>query len=166
MKVASLLWNICFLLPLFCTTAADSFAQPSTGAPAATQLFKTVATLDTELFDAYNNCDLIKLSSMVSDDLEFYHDKTGLSAGKQRFLADIERYICGKVKRDLVQGTLEVYPIAEYGAVEIGRHRFHHPGHDDTEQAGEARFITLWQNKGGIWKVTRVISYDHVDSLK
>jgi len=26
---------------------------------------------------------------------------------------------------------------------------------------GEAKFIHLWQKKGGAWKITRVISYDH-----
>jgi hypothetical protein len=38
-------------------------------------------------------------------------------------------------------------------------HRFTHPGLDN--ELGEAKFITLWQNKNGVWKVTRVISYDH-----
>jgi hypothetical protein len=54
-----------------------------------------------------------------------------------------------------------VYPIANYGAVEIGVHRFHHPGHEDTESVGEAKFIELWQNKEGGWKLARVISFDH-----
>jgi hypothetical protein len=54
-----------------------------------------------------------------------------------------------------------VYPIATYGAVEIGVHRFHHPGHEDTEGVGEAKFIQLWQQKDGAWKLTRVISFDH-----
>jgi len=48
-----------------------------------------------------------------------------------------------------------------YGAVEIGVHRFHHPGEQDQDVVGEAKFIMLWQNKDGAWKITRVISYDH-----
>jgi hypothetical protein len=96
---------------------------------------------------------------MVSDDLEFYHDKTGLARGRSTFVDAIKNNICGKVTRELVPGTLEVYPIANYGAVEIGVHRFLHPGHDD--EVGEAKFITLWQNKDGAWKITRAISYDH-----
>lgn len=147
------------LVTLFLATAALALSQ--TPPSPTTPLFKTVAGLDTALFDAYNTCDLAKLGSMVSDDLEFYHDKTGLSVGKPKFLADIKQYICGKVRRDLVPGTLEVYPLAGYGAVEIGRHRFHHPGHDDTEGVGEAKFVTIWQNTNGAWKITRVISYDH-----
>ncbi|MEO7217851.1 MAG: nuclear transport factor 2 family protein, partial [Gemmatimonadaceae bacterium] len=99
------------------------------------------------------------LSEMVSDDLEFYHDKTGLSVGKPVFLASIKNNICGKVHRTLVPGTLEVYPLKGYGAVEIGVHRFTHPGMDD--DLGEAKFTHIWHNKDGTWKLTRVISYDH-----
>jgi len=73
----------------------------------------------------------------------------------------VKNNLCGKVTRELVPGTLEVYPIAAYGAVEIGVHRFHHPGHEETEGVGEAKFIHLWQEKDGAWKLTRVISFDH-----
>ena len=46
-------------------------------------------------------------------------------------------------------------------AVEIGLHRFHHPGQDNVKPVGEAKFIHLWQkDKDGEWKVTRVISFD------
>lgn len=96
---------------------------------------------------------------MIADDLEFYHDKTGASYGRQALLDGIKNNICGKVMRKLVPGTLEVYPIANYGAVEIGVHRFYHPG--DPNNVGEAKFITLWQNKNGEWKMKRAISFDH-----
>jgi len=123
------------------------------------ELTQAVTTLDTQLFDAYNNCNLDKLGAMVADDLEFYHDKTGLAVGKQVFLNAIKNNICGKVQRKLVAGSLEVYPLKGYGAVEIGVHRFYHPG--DPSNIGEAKFVHLWQYKDGTWKVARVISYDH-----
>ncbi len=162
MKDPSALRNILLVLALLGMPAIHARAQTAKNPPAPDALFQTVAPLDTALFDAYNRCDLDKLSSMLADDLEFYHDKAGLSVGKQKFLGDIQKYICGKVRRDLVPGTLEVYPIKDYGAVELGTHRFHHPGQEDTEQVGEAKFVTLWQNQAGVWKVTRAISYDHV----
>ena len=127
-------------------------------------LFKTIKSLDTKLFDAYNHCDLTTLGAMVSDDLEFYHDQTGLSVGKAPFLLAIKQNICGKVERALLTDTLEVYPLKGYGAVEIGIHRFHHPGRPE-DGMGDARFVTLWQNKNGEWKVTRVISYEHNHGL-
>ena len=122
------------------------------------ELTHTITALDKQLFDSYNTCNIEKLGTLVTDDLEFYHDKTGLAVGKQVFLDAIKKNICGKVTRELVQGSLEVYPLDGYGAVEIGVHRFHHPGDSDV---GEAKFVQLWQYKDGAWKISRVISYDH-----
>jgi hypothetical protein len=137
----------------------DNAPQPSV-AHASDQLFANVAALDTKLFDAYNNCDLATMSSLVSEDLEFYHDKTGLSVGRQTFLDAIKNNICGKTKRTLVPGTLEVYPLANYGAVEIGVHRFTHPSNPEIG-VGEGKFVTVWRFKDGAWQITRAISYDH-----
>ena len=135
------------------------FSQASAQSPTASDtLFNTVQSLDTKFFGAYNHCDLATVSSMVADDLEFYHDVTGFSPGRQSLLDGLKNNICGKVTRELVPGTLEVYPIAKYGAVEIGIHRFHHP---DNTDVGEAKFITLWQDKEGVWKITRALSFDH-----
>lgn len=140
--------------------AAHAQSAPSdNGLPAGDSLYKTIAALDAKLFDAYNRCDLDTMGSMVTDDLEFYHDQTGLMVGKQPFLEAIKNNICGKVHRELVPGTLEVYPLKGYGAVEIGIHRFSHP--DDPNNVGDAKFVQLWQFKDGAWKITRVISFDH-----
>jgi ketosteroid isomerase-like protein len=139
-------------------------AQAPVPAAEQAELTQTVMTLDTKLFDAYNRCDLKTLGAMVSDDLEFYHDQTGLMVGKAPFLQASQNNICGKVQRTLVPGSLEVYRLKGYGAVEIGVHRFHHPG--DPGPGGEAKFVQVWQNKEGVWKVTRVISYDHESLTK
>ena len=135
-------------------------AQAPVPAAEQAELTRRVAALDTKLFDAYNHCDLKTLGAMVSDDLEFYQDQTGLMVGKAPFLAAIQNNICGKVERTLVPGSMEVYRLKGYGAVEIGVHRFHKAG-DAGDIGGEAKFITVWHNKDGVWKVTRVISYDH-----
>jgi hypothetical protein len=150
-----LLLTLTPLMIVFALFASQARAQ---SADASDTLFKTIQALDTQLFDAYNRCDLTTFSSLIAEDIEFYHDKTGLAVGRQALVEAIKNNICGKVTRELVPGTLEVYPIAQYGAVEIGIHRFHHP-HDNG--VGEAKFIQLWQNKEGIWKISRVISFDH-----
>jgi hypothetical protein len=149
------------LLLLLASAMAVAFAhsQSTQGLPVSDTLYKTVAGLDSELFAAYNNCQLDKLGSLVAEDLEFYHDKTGLAIGRQLFIGAIKNNICGKVHRELVPGTLEIYPMEGFGAVEIGVHRFTHPG--DPHNIGEAKFITLWQHKDGSWKMTRAISFDH-----
>jgi hypothetical protein len=150
-----------FLLPLtFFFSILSSTGQTSKPPDA---LFETIKSLDAKLFTAYNHCNLETLGSMVSDDLEFYHDQTGLMVGKAPFLAAIKQNICGKVQRTLLEDTLEVYPLKGYGAVEIGIHRFHHPNEPDN--VWDAKFVTIWHNDNGVWKVTRVISYQHNEGL-
>jgi Domain of unknown function (DUF4440) len=150
-----------FLLPLtFFFSILSSTGQTSKQPDA---LFETIKSLDAKLFDAYNHCNLETLGSMVSDDLEFYHDQTGLMVGKAPFLAAIKQNICGKVQRSLLEDTLEVHELKGYGAVEIGIHRFHHP--DEPNNVGDAKFVTIWHDDNGVWKVTRVISYEHNQGL-
>ena len=150
---------ICKRFVLFALAAGFVFGiRAEAQLPASDPLYQTVSGLDTALFDAYNHCDLAKMGSMVAEDLEFYHDQTGLSVGRQSLIDGVKNNICGKVQRELI-GSLEVYPLKGYGAVEIGVHRFTHPG--DPNNVGEAKFVQLWQLKDGNWKLTRVISFNH-----
>jgi ketosteroid isomerase-like protein len=130
------------------------------------ELDKALTTLDASLFDAYNKCDLDKFASFFVDDVEFYHDQGGVTLGKANLTESVKKNICGKVTRELVPGTLQVYYMKGYGAVEMGVHRFHHPGNEAKEGVGEGKFVHLWQYKDGGWKITRVISYDHHAAAK
>ncbi|HEY2038671.1 MAG TPA: nuclear transport factor 2 family protein [Edaphobacter sp.] len=125
------------------------------------ELTRAVTELDRQLFDAYNTCNLEKFNSFFADDVEFYHDQGGLTLGNKALTESVKKNICGTTQRVLVPGTLQVYPMKGYGAVEMGIHRFTHPWKQDHGVVGEGRFITLWQYKDGAWKITRAISYDH-----
>ena len=150
--------RIFLLLPLLSLIAVRAEAQP----PAKDELFRTIASLDAEVFDAFNRCDLEKLGSFFTEELEFYHDNGGLTDRTRESLVEsVKKNICGKVYRVLVPETLEVYPMNGYGAIETGVHRFYHPGRDSTESVGEAKFVHLWQHKDGKWQITRVLSFDH-----
>jgi hypothetical protein len=142
------------------STMAVAQAPGDDPTDATKPLYKTIAALDAALFDAYNHCELDKMGALVADDLEFYHDQTGLSRGRQSLLDAVKTNICGKVRRDLVAGSLEVYPLKNYGAVEIGVHRFHNPNIAG-DVGGEAKFVQLWQETANGWKLTRVISFNH-----
>jgi hypothetical protein len=162
------------LLVLF-SGSITAFAQNG-----QSKLFETMQALDTQLFEAANQCNYDKLTAMVDENLEFYHDQAGLMVGRQEFLDSIKKNTCGVMFRELVPGTLEVYPIKGYGGIEMGVHRFHHPGHEKEFPAakelgmtrfldpgaaewpvGEAKFLHIWQLKDGTWKLTRVVSYGH-----
>jgi hypothetical protein len=147
--------RVLLLLPLLALPGA---AQPD-------ELFRTIASMDSALFDSFNGCDLEKFKTFFIDDVEFYHDQNGLTVGAQTMTEQVKKNICGKARRELVAGTLKVYPMRGFGAVEIGVHRFY-PPKKGSEPTGEAKFIHLWQKKDGEWKITRVISYDHVSLMK
>jgi hypothetical protein len=134
-----------FAIPMPCANAQSPKSAPTT----QDALYQTVAALDAKLFDAVNSCDMQTVNSMWAHDAEFYHDKTGLMVGRQNIVDSVKNNLCGKVTRQLVPGTLEVYPLNGYGAVEIGVHRFYHP--NDSANVGEAKFIHVWQNKDGVW---------------
>jgi hypothetical protein len=141
-------------------TGTKSSEKHPAEAASGDELFHTIAKLDTEVFAAYNNCQLAEFGSFFPDQLEFYHDNGGLVATtREQLVGLIKQNICGKVHRELVKGSLEVYPMKGYGALEVGRHRFTHPGIDKDE--GEGKFVHLWKYEGGKWLLTRVFSFDH-----
>ena len=127
-------------------------------------IYAQVKALDERIFQAYNTCDLATLADMVDDSLEFYHDKTGLSLGKDRFIMAIKSNICHKVRRELVVSTLQVFPLQDYGAIEVGEHTFCNLAETPVckdETNGIGKFFMLWQKQGDQYRLTRVISYDH-----
>ena len=124
-------------------------------------LYQTVASRDSELFHAFNAHNIEQLKTFFSNDLEFYHDKSGLTNYDQtneNFKKMFEQN--NGIKRELIPNSMEVYPIKDYGAIEIGEHQFCHIENGKND-CGTFPFIILWQNQGGNWKVSRVISYDH-----
>ncbi len=64
------------------------------------------------------------------------------------------------IRRELVPGSLEVYPIKDYGALELGQHRFCHQ-ENGKEECGTFRFAMVWRKSGGLWQISRVLSYGH-----
>lgn len=131
-------------------------------------LFRTLASLDHALFEAYNTCDLDKFGAFFAEDVEFYHDKGGVTRTRPALVASVKNNICGQTRRDLIAGTLEVHPMDGYGGLQIGMHRFcdSKATQCDDKSGGVGKFIHLWQNKDGAWKITRVISYDHAPAVK
>src|SRR5258707_4906193 len=147
MKQLLALRRILLLMPLVAvlTVKANAQAPPLDSIKSQEELDKAVALLDAALFDAYNKCDLDKFSSFFVDDVEFYHDQGGITNGKIALTESVKKNICGKTTRELVPGSLKVFYMKGYGLLETGVHRFHHPGHEDTEGVGEGQFIHLWQ---------------------
>jgi Domain of unknown function (DUF4440) len=145
------------LISLFLTSVFNMGNAQS----AKDSLYKEVAHLDSILFNAFNTRDVEKFKTFFAEDLEFYHDKGGLTNYEYTInsLKTVAKNNDG-LRRDLVKGSLEVYPIPGYGAMEIGAHRFCHL-ENGKQDCGTFKFVHIWQKKNNEWKITRVISYDH-----
>jgi hypothetical protein len=132
--------------------------------PMDAMVFDTIARLDSVLFAAMNNRDLSTLAAMYDDGLEFYHDRSGvlnyeanLRISRENFARSAE-----SVRRELDVGSLEVYPVKGFGAIEVGAHKFFTRVAGQPERLASApRFVLIWRNENGRWRVVRAISYGH-----
>jgi ketosteroid isomerase-like protein len=125
--------------------------------PSDQELHDAIVAMDKKYFKAYNTCDLKTQASIYADDLEFYHDLGGLETDKDKLIKALKDNICDKVTRQLVQGSMEVYPIAGYGAVAEGYHTFFNKLEPDAPQK-PSKFITIWKQTDAGWKMARIVS--------
>jgi Domain of unknown function (DUF4440) len=114
-----IMYKLFALLP-FALGAIQAQIQPLESIKSQEELNKAVTALDAALFDSYNRCDLEKFASFFIDDVEFYHDQGGVTLGKKDLADSVKKNICGKVTRELVPGTLQVFHMKGFGAVEMG----------------------------------------------
>jgi uncharacterized protein DUF4440 len=132
-------------------------------APATDSLVDTIAALDSAVFDAFNRCSspeqLQKHASFFAPDVEFYHDKGGVTWTREAMIANTRRNVCGNFRRELVAGTLRVYPIKDFGAIEQGSHKFCQFATGKCD--GLAEFVIVWRYRNASWQITRVLSYAH-----
>jgi ketosteroid isomerase-like protein len=157
-----ILLSIALLLSAVLSSAGQGDdKQSNQQATTARELFDTIGRMDKAMFDAFNAHNTDALMSLFADDLEFYHDKGGLT-NYQQTAESFRKLFSGTpdIKRELVEGSLEVYPVKDHGAIEIGTHRFCHK-EDGKDDCGSFKFVMVWQKVGGLWKVSRVISYGH-----
>ena len=125
------------------------------------ELYREIARMDSMLFNAFNSRDIAKFGSLFTNDLEFFHDKGGLTGYDYTMntMKDVARNNNG-LRRDLVKGSLEVYPVPGYGAIQVGAHTFCHL-ENGKQDCGTFKFVHVWQKKDGAWKISRVVSYGH-----
>lgn len=130
----------------------------ASAAQAADPLYDELLAQDRALFEAFNKRDIESAKRLFASDLEFFHDKGGLE-GYAATIASLQRLFSqpGGPQRELVAGSVEVFPLPGFGAVQLGRHRFCNEG-----SCSVYRFTHVWrQLPEGRWQLARVISIDH-----
>jgi hypothetical protein len=126
-------------------------------------LYRTISALDAEFFGTFNHCDapdqLQKHATFLDPNLEFYHDNGGVSWTRKDYIDKTRQNVCGNFRRKLTPGSLEIYPIKGFGAIEEGKQEF-----CDVKSEkcfGAAKFLIVWRQTPDGWHITRVFSYGH-----
>lgn len=137
--------------------------SPAATVLAGDDLTTTVATLDRAVFDSFNRCQdpaqLEKHAGYFDPEVEFYHDTGGVTWTREAMLENTRKHACGHYTRELVAGSLQVFPVKDFGAIAQGSHRFCEVATGKCE--GLADFVMLWHRHDGTWSITRVLSYGH-----
>ena len=152
-------------LPLLILCTLYSFSQSKED-----QVKQLIFKKDSVFWVAYNSCDINGMAALLSDDVEFYHDKGGPSFGRDTLMKTIKKNLCSnhqfRLRREAVKGTVKVFVMnssdTAYGAIISGDHMFYITENGKKEyRSGQAKFAQLWILKNGEWKMTRILSYDH-----
>ena len=124
-----------------------------------------LADMDSIVFANVYTCNSSKNETFFTDDIEFYHDKGGLTKSRKTLVEELRNNFCGegktKLRRELIKGSMQVYPVNNYGAVQMGDHRFYVTENGKEVLSGVAKFIHVWKYDNGQWRISRVFSYDH-----
>jgi len=154
--------SLLFLLNLF----GSVFAQVEI----TSELYKSFQKKDSLLFEeGFNNCALSTLENLLTEDIEFYHDKSGVQ-DKEEFLRAMRENICSsperKPIRKLTPYSMKVFPLYDngklYGVIQEGKHEFYikEPGRE-LYKTSTALFSILWIKENEKWKAKRIYSYHH-----
>ncbi len=121
---------------------------------------------DAGYWRAFNACDAAAMGSYLAEDLEFYHDKGGLTRSRAGMVDATMKGICSnpnvRVRRGPETASITYDPIPGYGAVLSGQHQFYMTEKGMPERlTGTAKFVMLWHFDGGHWLLARGFSLDH-----
>ncbi|MCL1634283.1 DUF4440 domain-containing protein [Luteimonas sp. SX5] len=135
-------------------------------AAAAADDEQAVRAADARYWQAYNACDIRTMGSLLTDDVEFYHDKTGLTATKAAVLDSLRKGPCAgpdmRLRREAVGDSIRFHPLAGGFALLSGAHRFYVRRDGQPERLdGQAEFTNVWQSIDGQWRMRRILSYAH-----
>jgi hypothetical protein len=162
-------------MPMLSLLFAAAAATPApVEVPAQPALTQQIAKADADLFKLFfeGPCDTPRFRAMLTDDIEFYHDKGGFNVRKaEDFVAmfeercrELEDPTTWRTRRELVTDSLHVDPIPGWGAMEVGDHLFYerHGAKGEERLAGKAKFAMVWVlGADGKWRVSRVLSFAH-----
>lgn len=90
---------------------------------------QAIRAADARHWLAYNACDMHTMGELLTDDVEFYHDKTGLTTSNQAVLDSLRKGPCANTTMHLRceadDASIRFHPLAGGFALLSGTHRFY-----------------------------------------
>lgn len=153
------------LVVLFVASLPRGAAQPHAAPPGDREaLWEAIARADSLRYVAYNSKDLEAFMRFLAEDVEVYHDAFSAMKGKAAVRTSLS-HVFGRpheVRRELVPGSLEVYPLADSAAVQLADHRFYETTPGEPERLARlAKLIVFWRFAEGRWTAFKLVSFDH-----
>lgn len=150
----------------------DAPVNLTPGATARPGLVEEIRQADAEFFRAFfDTCDIETVRRFIADDFEMIHDKGGIVSRSGAEFMKVTEDKCKRQSdgidflsaRKLVPESLKVYPIRDDGAIETGTHTFYTVKAGQPDRLTETgQFTHFWKLEEGQWKLSRVLSYDHM----
>jgi len=103
------------------------------------------------------------MRELMEPGLEFYQDNDVTTYSRDQLEPSFHDR-CGpsnvsKLRRELIAGSMEIYVLKDYGALQIARLNFFIM--EDGKKgklAASPKMVAIWRNDHGHWAVTRIIS--------
>ena len=97
-------------LPLFIFLLLLIFSGVAQAQNAEEKVAQIILKKDSLFWDTYNRCDTTNYNQFFSDDVEFYHDKGGITQGVESMAMSIKKNLCSnsdfRIRREAVTGTV------------------------------------------------------------
>ena len=121
------------LLLATCLLFACPFSNPLLAQSEKQNLTNSILLKDSLFWVAYNNCDIENMQQFFTEDVEFYHDKGGLTLGMENLIRSLRKNLCGKgnlkLRREAIKESIKVFSLQGsdtiYGAIISGDHVFY-----------------------------------------
>jgi hypothetical protein len=118
-------------------------------------LRQEILKMDSLLFNvAFNHCDTILYKKILSDNIEFYDDRTGLNTSKELEIKALVEKCSRKDNMIRVLKSTTVTKLGDFGAVQLGEHDFVING----IIIGSGQFVHIWERTNQGWKLKRIVS--------
>src|SRR6478736_514963 len=97
--------KLVFILLVLCIHVHQALAQTATDSITA-----MILHLDSSFWNAYNKCDTNAIKNYFTENVEFYHDKGGVTLGVSDLTQSFAKNLCSNVnyhlRREVVPGTV------------------------------------------------------------